>query len=394
MSPFRILFMLIAVLAVFPVDAAELDAYKTNFALQEIRDPQMHNESAATIALPNGWKFKDRNIVQWNSATYTDPARVTFTLNGPKDEATFMFLSSQSFHYDYGLERVASMLRQRQAGIQRILNDVMDRPGNPPPTLNQSPFEYKENIVDSGGIVRKPMQPDAFIRQLVGQDNTINRVQFTKSGKPEQAVAALKKAVPEMNQQARNMFGADAAGGRFKGITAETALVEFTCYKNGRQYEQQVAVIITYLRLASPFNVFTGASDDAVYWTISPLTSAYALKGKLKDHQLEIATIMANSQVNPVWKAKVEHLVAETVRKITLQKIKSQAEMQKIMQDTAAHIAKTQREVFENRHDVMAKVMQGWSDVITDTDRVRGDDGKIYAVPAGAFPERRVPWAW
>ncbi len=394
MSPLRILFVWIAALAVLPVSAAELNDYQISFALQEIRDPQMHGESAATVALPGGWKFKDRNIVQWNPVTYTDPVRVAFTLNGPKDEVTFMFLSSQSFHYDYGLERVASMLRERRADVQQLLNGIIDRPGNPPPALNQNPFEYKEDTVDSSGIVKKPIQPDAFIRQLISQDKTISRVQITKSGKPEQAVALLKKAVPEMNQQARDMLGADVAGGRFKGITAETALVEFTCYKDGEQYEQQVAVIITYLRLASPLNVFTGASDEAVYWTISPLTSAYALKGKLKDHHLEIATIMANSQVNPVWKAKVEHLVAETVRKITLQKIKSQTEMQKIMQDTVAHISKTQREVFENRHDVMAKVMQGWSDVITETDRVRGDDGKIYAVPAGAFPERRVPWAW
>jgi len=76
-----------------------------NYALQEIRDPQLNNELAVTIAVPNGWKFKkqDTPIVAWNFATYGDPARVGFILEGPKDEASWGMLSQYTFHYDHGM---------------------------------------------------------------------------------------------------------------------------------------------------------------------------------------------------------------------------------------------------------------------------------------------------
>jgi len=61
--------------------------------LQEVRDPQMNNELAATVAVPDGWTFKDQNIIQWNSVIYTDPARIIYTLKGSKDEVTFEFVS-------------------------------------------------------------------------------------------------------------------------------------------------------------------------------------------------------------------------------------------------------------------------------------------------------------
>jgi hypothetical protein len=52
--------------------ALDLESYKVNFKLQEIHDPQLNNELAVTIAVPDGWKIKDRNnVVQWNSVTYT-----------------------------------------------------------------------------------------------------------------------------------------------------------------------------------------------------------------------------------------------------------------------------------------------------------------------------------
>lgn len=376
------------------VPATDLNVYKINYTLQEIRDPQMNNELAATVALPEGWKFNHQNIVQWNPATYSDPARISYTLSGPKDEATWIFMSKQSFHYDYGIERLISQVRRQNADLERQVKDLMNRYGTNTPMPQQQQLEYKENTIDGGGIVKKPVPPELFIFSQVAQDITISNVQVIKTVKPEPIVEELKKALPEINKQLSDMIRQSGVNVPFKGMTADTAMLEFTCFKDGKQYEQQVAVIITYMRMGSPCNVITGASDEVVYWTVSPLVSAYALKGKLKDHALEIATIMGNSQVNPVWTAKVDYLVAETIRQINERQLKHQQEIAKIMIDTSNDIARTRQETFQKRQDSMSKVMQGWTDVITSTDRVRGDDGKIYPVPTGMFPERKVPWAW
>ena len=372
----------------------DMDAYKINFTLQEIHDPQMNNELAATIAVPDGWKFKDPNIVQWDPMAYSDPARIYFILNGPEDEVTYEFVSTRSFRYDYGIDRLGAMLRQQQAGLEQQMKEMSNRYGINAPMPQQQQVEYRENTIDGGGIVKKPVSPEEFIKSALSQDKTISGVQITKIEKPEQIVAALAKTLPELNKQIADMMRQSGMTGPFNGITADTALVEFTCFKDGRQYEQQIAVTMTYMRLGSPTNIVTGAADEVVYWTIAPLVSAYALNGKLKNHDLEIATIMGNSQVNPVWKAKVDYLVAETTRKINERQLKSQQEMQKTMNETFDYISRTRQEVFQNRQDLTSKVSQGWVDVITETDRVRGDDGKIYPVPTGTFPDRKVPWAW
>ena len=372
----------------------DMDAYKINFTLQEIHDLQMNNELAATIAVPDGWKFKDPNIVQWTPTTYSDPARIFFTLNGPEDEVTYEFTSTLSFRYDYGIDRLGAMLLQQQAGLEQQMKEMSNRYGINAPMPQQQQVEYRENTIDGGGIVRKPVSPEEFVKSALAQDKTISDVQITKIEKPEQIVKALEKTLPELNKQIADMMRQSGMTGPFNGITADTALVEFTCFKDGRQYEQQIAVTMTYMRLGSPTDIVTGAADEVVYWTIAPLVSAYALNGKLKNHDLEIATIMNNSQVNPVWKAKVDYLASETTRKINERQLKSQQEMQKTMNETFDYISRTRQEVFQNRQDLMSKVSQGWVDVITETDRVRGDDGKIYPVPTGTFPDRRVPWAW
>lgn len=378
-------------------NSGDMDAYKINFKLQEIHDPQMNNELAVTIAIPDGWKFKDTNIVQWAPMLYSDPARIFFTLNGPEDEVTYEFTSTITFRYDYGIDRLGALVAQQQAGLEQQVKGMMSLYGvyaPMPPTQQQQQVEYKEDTVDGGGIVKKPVSPEEFIKSALLQDKTISDVQFTKIEKPQQIVTALEKTLPELNKQITDIMRQSGVSNSFNGITADTALVEFTCFKDGKQYEQQIAVIMTYTRLSSPANIVTGATDEVVYWTIAPVVSAYALNGKLKNHDLEIATIMGNSQVNPVWKAKVDYLVAETTRKINERQLKNQQEMQKTMNETFDYISKTRQEVFQNRQDVMSKVSQGWVDVITGTDRVRGDDGKIYPVPTGTFPDRKVPWAW
>lgn len=369
----------------------DLDAYGVDFALREFHDPQMNNELAVTIAVPVGWQFKEPGAIQWLPVTYGDPARIFYVLTGPKDEATGMFLSRQAYRYDFGIERLFALTLQQQAQQRQRIQNIARQTGMPVPMLEQPALDYRENTVDEGVIVKKPLSAEAFIQNLLAQDQGISRVQIAKSWKPESVVEGLEKVLPEMNRQISAMTPRGAAASRF---TADTAVVEFTCFRDGKQYEQQMAAVIMYMHMESPANRITGAADEVVYWMVSPLVSVYALKGKLKEHELELAAIMGNSRVNPVWSAKVEYLVSETLRIISERKLKDQAEIQRTMNDTFDHISKTRREVFQNRQDTMSKVAQGMTDVITGTDRVRGDDGKIYAVPTGVLPERKVPWAW
>ena len=370
---------------------ANPEAYRVPFTLQEIRDPGFNNELAVTIAVPEGWTFKDHNIVQWTPALYTDPARIIYTLKGPEDEATFEFVSRISYKYNYGVEDTQAWLRQFQAETERRNEENRRRFNLPqmPQMPKPQEIEYKDNTFWDGGIIRKPVSPEDYVKFNLSEDKTISRVQITKSWKPEGIVEELQRALPELNQQ----FAASVPQGfglQFKGFTADTALVEYTYFKDGKQYEQQVLLVIVYMRTATR-STLTGNENESAYWTVAPLFSAYALKGKLKDHDLEIATILENSRVNPVWTAKVDYLASETTRKITESQIESQQERMKVMNETSTYIYNAQQETFQNRRDSMQRVMKGMNDVITGTDRVRGDDGKIYAVPTGTFPDRKIP---
>ena len=395
MQAYRIVLLLVAFSTVAATaQEGGLDKYRINFSLQEIRDPQMNNELAITIAVPAGWRIQNPNIIQWNPMTYQDPARIAYTLTGPKDEATCWSVYGQSFRYDYGAVRVGNLVRQQRAAMDRQIQNLMNQQGINAPYQAQQVPEYKENMVDEGCLVKQPLSAEAYLQSIFTGDTSISQVRFTKSWKPERVVEDLKRALPEMTRKITGMLTQSGSTIAFKGMTADTAVVEFTCVKDGKQYEQQAAVIIVYTRMASSGNVLTGANDDIVYWSVSPLVSAFALKGKLKSHDLEFATIMGNSLVNPVWQAKVTYLVSETNRKIIANRLESQQQIQQSMNETFNYMAKARQDVFQGRQDSMSKVMQGMTDAITGTDRVRGDDGKIYAVPMGTLPERKVPWAW
>ncbi|MDR0392382.1 MAG: tetratricopeptide repeat protein, partial [Planctomycetaceae bacterium] len=370
-----------------------LESHKVDFMLREIRDPQLNNELAVTIAVPDGWQIKDTNIVQWNPLTYADPARIAFTLNEPEDETQCDILSPLSFHYDYGILSISKLLDQKQKQVYQQALQLSRQTGISLPSELQQPQipEYKEHAPSDGRIIKQPTTAENFIKWLINQDKEISNVKIQKIEKPKLIVAELEKALPELNKQLTELLRQSGSSVQFKGVTADTALVYLTCSKNGKHYEQRICVVITYMRMASPCNIITNTNDESVIWTVTQLNSAYALAGKLKDHEVEIATILGESKINPVWKAKVEYLVAETIRKIAESRLKSQTEIQKQMLETQNYIAQTRQEVFRNKSNALSRTSEGMTNVLSGREVLRTPNGNNYRVPIGVFNSNNLP---
>ena len=289
--------------------------------MERIPDPQMGGAPAMTVALPNGWKIKEKQVV-WNFAMISDPAHLFLGVEGPSDDAYF------------GL---ASDIR----------------------------YAYGQYVQELGMLVKQPLSPADFIKELLFGDKEISDVKIKKVSKPEAPAAAL-------SQYASGYARGLAANVR---VTTDLALVEYTCAKKGRRYEGAVLCGMMYTQM-----------NDAVLWQTKSLIFIQAHEGKLAAHEKDMAAIMANSAINPAW--------IETVGQITnyLQKQKINAQQAQIMandaalkrqmQETHEHIMKNQRDVYNDRQASMSRVNQGWTDAITGTDRWSGG-GSTYSAPTG-----------
>ena len=113
----------------------------------------------------------------------------------------------------------------------------------------------------------------------------------------------------------------------------------------------------------------------------------------------------------------MEYLVTQTNIAINQKQIQSQEDISRKINETSAYVNKTRQETFQKRQDSMSKVSQGWTDVITGTDRWKDTSGTIRAVPSGYnygyqnssggmifnnsgtappgyTPINKTPWAW
>jgi hypothetical protein len=394
---FSVLFLFAALLwqgngfLVVADDDDDFDQYKVDFSLQEIRDPQMNNEVAVTIAIPDGWKIKNPNVVQWNPVTYGDPARIAVELNGEKDEVYCEMFTPLAFRYDYGTASVGKQLEQKEDQLWQQVLEMSRRTGYPPPPRPQRQIlEYKEFVPDDGWIVRKPLSAEEFVRQLLDQNKEVSNIKIKKVSKPKLIVAELNRELPKLNQQMIDLLRQAGSTMPFKGVTADTALVEFTCSKDGKRYEQRIGVTISYLRTASPCNILTGANDDSVMWTVWQFNSVYALAGKLKKHEVEITTIFGESKINPIWQAKVNYLSGEVIRIIGENRIKEQMKINEQILKTQKYIAETSRSVFENKAKALSNTSNGWANVLSGRE-ILNYKGNKYRVPIGAFNSNNLP---
>jgi hypothetical protein len=301
--------------------------------MEQIRDPQMGNVPAAAVALPEGWKLTKGEVL-WNFSMISDPAHVLIEARNPADDAYFGMISK--ILYAYG--------------------------------------QYMSP--EFGMIIKQPMSPEDYIRELLNNDRDISDVRVTKITKPQAAAEALAKyasGLEKLNIEEAIRRGLRNAGSQ--RVTSDVALLEYTCSKNGRRYEGAMMVGILYTQW-----------PDSVVWHTTPLTAVYAYEGKFAAYERDLAAILGNSSINPAW----EEVRGQVTNYLQQQKIRAQeaqirmqdAALQRQIQDTYDHISKTRRETFASRQDSMSRVSQGWTNAITGTDTWSGG-GESYSAPTG-----------
>jgi tetratricopeptide (TPR) repeat protein len=372
----------------------DLEQYKVDFSLQEIRDPKLNNELAVTVAVPDGWKIKNSNVAQWNPVTYGDPARISVELNGQEDEAYCEMFSPISFRYDYGMARVIKFSTMLYEQKKQEVSKTPNQNGSVTPEMaKRKPPEYKDFMPLDGWLVREPLSAEECIKWAIEQDKKISDVKIKKVSKPKLIIDELEKVLPELSKQVKESLHQSGWTWQFNGITTNTALVEFTCVKNGKLYEQRVGMTIIYIRTVSPINEVTKADDEFVMWTIAQVSSAYALAGKLKKHEVEIATILNETKINPIWRAKVDYLADEVV-KIINEKISKQENNSNVQKENPEQIFEAQKDILKKNPNVvknklnilntLANANIFWANELTDR-KVLNHKGKKYFVPNSTF---------
>jgi hypothetical protein len=229
---------------------------------------------------------------------------------------------------------------------------------------------------DFGFIIKQPVSPSDFIMEMMNNDREISDIKVTKITQPQAVAESLAQFAAELQkgQIAEGLRRGirDAASQR---VTSDVALVEYTCSKNGRNYEGSVMVGAYYT-----------AAPTSVIWNTTAMIAVYAHEGKLAAYEKDIAALMGNTLINPAW----EQVRGQVTNYMQQQKISAQeaqirmsdAALQRQIRDTHEHIMKNQRETFANRQDSMSRVSRGWTNAITGTDTWSGG-GETYSAPTG-----------
>ncbi|MDR1732398.1 MAG: hypothetical protein LBR61_09945 [Synergistaceae bacterium] len=300
----------------------------------QIPDPQMSDIPAARAALPEGWKLTKSDVL-WNFNMISDPAHVLIEIEKSTDGARFGMVSPIHFI---------------------------------------APGPYSQGL---GLLVKQPVSPEDYIRELLNGDRTLSDVSVTKVSKPQAIAEALEKTAAVMNQQ--GIEEATRRGLRNpanRQTVADVALVDFTCLKDGRRQEGGMMVGIFYVRI----------DGGSVMWNTTNMFAVAADEGKLRACEREFAAIMANTSINPAWEEVrgqvTNYLQQQNIRAQEAQIRINDAALQRQIQDTYNYISKNRREVLDNQADSASRISRGWTDTITGTDRWSGS-GESYSAPTG-----------
>jgi hypothetical protein len=376
-----------------------LEQYKVNFTLHEIVDSRLNNELAVTIAVPDNWQLQDRNnIVQWTPHVYATPARIAFKLQKTEDDADVSVLPQMTFHYNNFVKPQTEIEQQPKIINEHSGSQHLQEQNEP----KESNSERKEDVIliKSGNFVKKPMSAEEFIKWIIAQDKNINNVQIRKVEKLQNIITVVEKVLPELYREILDVMSKWEQNVQTQ-LTADATFVECTFSKNGKRYESRIAVIITYLRFVSQFPKITKSQYENIIWTVMPLVSISALEGKLDKHEMEIATILENSKVNPIWKVKIEYLATETLLKFENEKTIRPRDPQVIQKSIIEKDFPQKQQFFQKRANEISKLLKGQFNIITNTDRIKNLDGKIYIVPTGIDTNKnlpkgyeKIPWTW
>ncbi|MDR1708853.1 MAG: hypothetical protein LBS70_03950 [Candidatus Accumulibacter sp.] len=362
------------------------------FGQREIRDAQLDNAVAARVAVPQGWAFK-QGLAQWNNATYADPARVVYVLQGPADEAEFAAISRMQYGFNQAtLALTDDLEKQMNAQIAQLCRQAQTLPGGQAlcaQAQNDSRRQTEQarrqraayvsgQALDGGVVSMQPMWAADFAQWLLRTNREIADVRVTKIEKPQDIAALLAKAVAEVEPQVRQM--AAQMNAPLKGLSFDVARIEYGFTKGGRRYDGMTLVVTQYTtfinNLQMPGAPNSGYGKEIVSWN-ARVSAASALEGRLRAHEAEFAVIAANSAVDSVWQATVDKLAADASQKINAARSKQQREMleaemkhqdrmRRSMQETFNYVNRTRQEVFARKSESLSKASSAWTDAITD----------------------------
>ena len=378
----------------------------------ELRDPNMNNAVAARVAVPQGWSFKKYEIA-WEPALYGDPARVFYHLQGPVDEVEFATLSQQKFNFnqswitlsDFMYNEILRMTQEQcnmaqqytPATAQQFCAQAQASAQPELQKLQQNKAALLSGqTAENGVMVRQPMWAADVAQWLLRENKEITNVRVIKIERPTDLEQLLRKAVVEQDAQMRRL--AAQLNLPFKGLSFDVARVYFNYAQNGKRYDGVSLVVTEYCTFVSnqqlpALSGYSGPDplygQEYVLWNIR-VNSATALEGRLQAHEPVLATIAANSAVDPMWQAAVDRLAAEITQKINeakhrgqMKMLQSQLEHQQTMQqmrnETYSYINQRQKEVFANRSESLSRASTGMTDAIVGRQRWQGSNTKYVA---------------
>jgi hypothetical protein len=328
-----------------------------------IPDPQMNNATAATVAVPDGWKVA-REQIAWNYNLYSHPANVFFVIEGPNDGTSFSFFNGMRYCFD-----------------QRFLELL-------------GPAVYlRGDFVGAGMIHKQPVSAADYYQSMILQSNkNISNLQIKNITKPQEVTNMLDKEIAALNgQMAAGFVQYQASSGiTFKGVTYDLAELEYTYAEGGKRYEEIACLVTVYKIFASIQQASYG--KEYIDWTVGPLVAKRAFEGKLKTHDAEFALMMGNSAIDPIWNAAVEKIIekgsiqglqeAIANQKTLQEQANIQSQMLKDMRDTYDYTRRNQQEIAANQQQSLSNTSRGWTNVFTETDTWQGGDG-TYSAPSG-----------
>ena len=301
------------------------------FDTRQITDPQFGGAVAATVTVPQGWNLEGR--ASWHFQNMDKPATVEYIVKSPADDAWFNFSGPYMF-VCYASNSPTSGNEARQLGR----------------------------------LLVPPMKPEDLIKKMAEGDRSIANVNIVRVDKLEGNAANRQKLRQSILAQTKGSGG-------MTDYQVEEALVHVTFTKNGTPWEAQ-------MYLSARYGYGSGINGQYCVWDAGPFVAFQAHAGKLKDYDSLLAAIAKGSAVDPVWSQAMANLGFKLVQQRIAAAHQAAMAAQRAAQASYAQAEKNRTSLASRQSEANSRVMRGWTDTITGTDRWEGG-GESHAAPTG-----------
>ncbi|SBW10636.1 exported hypothetical protein [uncultured delta proteobacterium] len=300
------------------------------FEKRRITDPQFGGAVAATVNVPQGWILEGK--ADWNFQNVFKPAYVGYVVKSPADDAWFTFSGPY----------VAACY------------------------FSQSPNSGNE-AQQQGRLLVPPMKPEDLIKMTLENDRAISGVKIVRVDK-------LAGNAANREKQRRDILGQLQGAGAGLDYQVDEALASVTFTKNGVAWEAMFYASARYLTGNGPYGQYCA-------WDAGPFVGFQAHAGKLKDYEKILAAICGGSTLDPVWVQSMDTIGNQLVQQRIASAHQAAMAAQRAAQATYAQ-AQRNRSAITSRSESNSRVMSGWTDAITGTDRWNGG-GESHSAPTG-----------